>query len=91
MGGGPLRVVLANCPWRSPSRLSVEALAKRELGSTCRRGATKRLTGVFSQDPKYPAGVIFFFQYPVLVLFLAVILLSEFLYFRGNPGKRELK
>ena len=41
---------------------------------------------------RWGAGVIFFFQYiPVLVLILVVILLSEFLYFRRNPGKRELK
>jgi hypothetical protein len=41
---------------------------------------------------RWGAGVIFFFQYiPVLVLFLVVILLSEFLYFRRNPGKRQLK
>jgi hypothetical protein len=41
---------------------------------------------------RWGAVFIFFFQYmPVLVLILAVILLSEFLYFRRNLENREFK
>jgi len=41
---------------------------------------------------RWGAAIVFFFQYmPLLVLILAVILLSEFLYLSRNPRKRELK
>ena len=39
---------------------------------------------------RWGAAIVFFFQYmPLLVLILAVILLSEFLYLRRDPRKEN--